>query len=99
MSNEHENFGGEIIHERRTCTQHSGIETKQTIFNWLLGILILSILGNAALLQSVRDALSDIRVEIAGVKSDKNTANEVHQRLNERITTLDRRMDSIQERR
>lgn len=99
MSSEHENFGGDVIHERRICAQHSGIETKQTIFNWLLGILILSILGNAALLQSVRDALSDIRVEIAGVKSDKNTANEIHERLNERITILDRRMESLQEKR
>lgn len=102
MARDNENFGGEIP-DRRTCAQHSGIDAKQTVFNWLLGILIAAIIGSAGalgtILNDVKDKMTEIKIELAGIKSDKNTTAEIHQRLNERITTLDRRVDSIQEKR
>jgi len=90
MARDHENFGGELS-DRRMCAQHSGMDTKQTILIWLLGLLIVSMLGNAAVMQGVRDGVADLRVELAGIKADKNTSNEIHNRLSERLTTLERR--------
>lgn len=99
MAEDCENFGGEPHGERRVCAQHSGVETKQTILIWLLGLLVVTILGNVTVMQGVRDSVSDLRVELAGLKSDKATSNEIHSRLGERISILDRRVESISEKR
>lgn len=99
MAEDHENFGGVSHGERRVCSLHSGVDTKQTILMWLLGILIVAILSNVTVMQGVRDSMSDLRVELAGLKSDKATSNEIHSRLNERISILDRRVESISEKR
>jgi len=81
--------------ERRVCTHHSGVDTKLTIFNWLLGLLIAAILGSSAtlagILQGVNRGMADINVKFAELRSDKALNDATHQRIYERIADLERR--------
>ena len=92
-----ENFGG--FDDRRVCSQHSGIDAKQTIFNWLLGILIASILGGTATIwtgfENMNSTLYAVKTEVAAINSDKKLNEMISQRFSERLSDVEHKIGSM----
>lgn len=81
--------------DRRVCVHHSGMDTKLTIFNWLLGLLIAAIVGSTAtlsnVLNGVNTGMSEINIKLAELRSEKKHDDALFQRINERLVDLERR--------
>lgn len=81
--------------DRRVCVHHSGVDTRLMIFNWLLGFLITAIIGStgtiAYLLSDVSKNMAAINIKFAELHSDKRLNDQIHDRIAERISELERR--------
>lgn len=70
-------------HECETCNDHSGMESRQTLVTWLIGILITMLIGiggaQITMLQNLRSDVAVVQTRLAGMDNQYATGSRMSQ--------------------
>ncbi len=104
MQHDNEGFRTGRITDIPVCGQHSGLFTQSKLLIWMIGILIVAILGSIPIIvnafgdtnkrtttsiDKVVEKMSSIDIRLAEMLTDKTSSEAVHTRLSERINDLE----------